>query len=739
MKTCQSGDILSKKQVGQIVLNIFNKVKIVQHKGSSRYKGLRLNFMKEQPCTTEALKKVASEYGFFQLNDNGSTVQYAHLTGYHVNRNQQMKTITINNDNSFKVSVGGIPIDLSILGLNDIILSNVTDARIIFNTVKQSNPCMGKSVNSKLNTTKFSAVQEWSRKDDENSCEIRLTSGKCHGIVPFTFYSNSCYKCQQQSFTEHKKTSENNTVTKEELIKTLFPGASEIMTNLLTIQSNICESSKDARGRRWSKDIIQVALTFWNRSPQAYASLKSSGMIFLPSENLLQRYKNCFEQTPGLNDNMFIWMFNESKRLNVDKHGGLILDEMAVQEDLKMGFSNKTNKIDGLTDIGSTAEYIHTLNTHKNDVRIATHMMQFMFLSFDGFRFPFAYFPTTGANTPEIYLSVWDSISKLSKYEFTVDYICLDGASNNRAFQQMHFHDVEESRSKHYTTYNPFRPSQGVTLLMDYSHNIKKLRNNIHSSGDHVSCTRKLEIGSQFIVWNHWIQAFNWDRCHNCVRVHQKLTNEHIYLSKNAKMRNHLAEDVLNKDMLFLMQKYQQSLGDGSHLDKTIELLEHTSKIIDLFRDRRPVADINDERLTVLTDFETWIDKWLENVQSKTNLSASDRAKKFISKETHNDLLSMLRGFKQICRIRIINQQRSVVPAGVNSDVIENFFCQQRTICHGSNSNPTVHQYKYAVNSIILGQNAVSKKSNASNKRKSVQPFCISAPQTLAKKPKLRL
>ena len=122
-----------------------------------------------------------------------------------------------------------------------------------------------------------------------------------------------------------KKTSENNTVTKEELIKTLCPGASEIMINLLTIQINICESSKDARGRRWTKDIIQVALTFWNSSPQAYASLKRSGMIFVPSENLLQRYKNCFERHPGLNDNMFIWMFNESKRLNVDKHGVSLL------------------------------------------------------------------------------------------------------------------------------------------------------------------------------------------------------------------------------------------------------------------------------------------------------------------------------------------------------------------------------------------------------------------------------
>ena len=49
----------------------------------------------------------------------------------------------------------------------------------------------------------------------------------------------------------------------------------------------------------------------------------------------MQRYKNCFEQTPGLNDNIFIWMYNESKRVNIDTRGGLILDEMAVQEDLK--------------------------------------------------------------------------------------------------------------------------------------------------------------------------------------------------------------------------------------------------------------------------------------------------------------------------------------------------------------------------------------------------------------------
>jgi len=64
------------------------------------------------------------------------------------------------------------------------------------------------------------------------------------------------------------------------------------------------------------------------------------------------------------------------------------------------------------------------------------------------------------------------------------------------------------------------------------------------------------------------------------MRVHQKLTNEHIFLSKTSKMRNHLAEEVLNKDMLNLMSQYKDSLSDGTHLNKTIELLEHTSAVI---------------------------------------------------------------------------------------------------------------------------------------------------------------
>ena len=51
-------------------------------------------------------------------------------------------------------------------------------------------------------------------------------------------------------------------------------------------------------------------------------------------------------------------------------------------------------------------------------------------------------------------------------------------------------------------------------------------------------------------------------------------------------MRNNLAERVLNSDMLFLMKAYQQNICNPSSLNAVIQLLEFTSKYIDIYRSR---------------------------------------------------------------------------------------------------------------------------------------------------------
>lgn len=728
---------LPKKTVGMLVPKLFDKVSVVHQNGPSKYRGLRQRFDNPEVCTPDNVNEIAHKHGFVKLTEGDCHVKYMIYSGYTVNNQKQTKSVCINRDQTPTVCVGENHVLLNDLGLGGLKINTLEDAQILFNTVKQTRVCLGKVVHKDIKGTRKHILQYWTKSGDENQIEYRLSSRKCKGVVNFTAYGSTCSSCKNQSLCQEQPCNVQpfDTTNKLPVLKSLFPGCSELMLKLLTAQSNICnELEKDPRRRRWDKEVVQVCLTLWNRSPQAYSSLCSSGMLFLPSVNLLQRYKNCFEQSPGINTSMLLWMYNEAKRLNVDMRGGLIFDEMSIQDDLKMSFYGGKNTVDGLVSMGTLAEDIYALNSHKNELRLATHILQFLFLSYDGFRFPFSYFPTTGANVPELYITIWEAIAKLSTYEFSVDYVCFDGASNNRAFQLMHFDSKENAKSARFTAKNPYGDKQ-VTLMMDFSHNIKKLRNNINASGDHTVCTRKLCLGSKFIVWQHWVEAYNWDRSHNPMRVHQRLTNEHLFLTKTSKMRNHLAENVLDKEMLHLMKLYRASLPDGSYLEKSVELLEHTSAIIELFRDQRPIADLNDPRLGCLSKFEAWLDSWSHYVGTLTDISASDRSKMFISHETYCDLTSMVRGFLELCTRRIKVHKRSLVPAGLNSDVIENFFCQQRTICHGSNTNPTVHQYKYGINATILGQNAVCKKSNAStSKRKSVQPFNISRPGPLKRK-----
>ena len=86
-------------------------------------------------------------------------------------------------------------------------------------------------------------------------------------------------------------------------------------------------------------------------------------------------------------------------------------------------------------------------------------------------------------------------------------------------------------------------------------------------------------------------------------------------------MRNSLAEDVLNKDMLHVMRCYAASLNDSDHLKSTISLLEQTSILIANCRDRRPIREVGDIRLMendkVLNWFCEWESEVLNNDQVK--------------------------------------------------------------------------------------------------------------------------
>jgi len=179
-------------------------------------------------------------------------------------------------------------------------------------------------------------------------------------------------------------------------------------------------------------------------------------------------------------------------------------------------------------------------------------------------------------------------------------------------------------------------------------------------------------------------------------------------------MRNHIhfvAEDVLNKEMFHLMKLYRESLGDaGSKLDVTIELLQNTSALIKNFRDSRPITDVSDERLIENHDAMLWFIQWEKSI--KEDREIKNKEKHMISHQTREDIISSIMGFEELCVDKLKVSNASIIPSRLNSDVIENMFCQQRTLHNGANTNPTYLGYCHSVNLVIIGQTSISRKSN---------------------------
>jgi hypothetical protein len=223
-----------------------------------------------------------------------------------------------------------------------------------------------------------------------------------------------------------------------------------------------------------------------------------------------------------------------------------------------------------------------------------------------------------------------------------------------------------------------------------------------------------------------FVDFYNWDQ-QNSLKLHRKLTHEHIYPDKQLKMRNYLAEDVLNCEMLHAMQVYQLSLGEkGIVLSGLVELLQQTSNLVTIFRDMRHITGINDSRLNTLRAVNSWFADWEKCIEDDSTLSSKQKSQCLMSSQCHEDIHSNIAGFLALCEhVLKLSHTVFVTPGLVNSDIIENIFNQQRSTYNGANTNPNAYQYKKTINSIIVGQNVLSKKANAAKTSSMSKPFAV--------------
>ncbi len=509
---------------------------------------------------------------------------------------------------------------------------------------------------------------------------------------------------------------ESSSTPEEQLSSFLRKNYPQFSDSSVVLFTDMLKNSRAApQGRRWDRSVIQFALNLWSSSPRAYEDVSSS--LLLPSTRVLQYYKNVVDQKPGFQDHVFQWMYDTAMERALPPHGyegGIILDEMSLQPDLQISTRGGFPSLVGSVDLGPECNDLDVLRQHCRKGTLASHALQFEFLSFHGFVFPFAHFATTGVQAHHLILLFWEAVQHLMEYNFKVTFCLFDGAVANRAFLKALFHP-DPPLKKNMILENLVVPGSYIVLGFDCKHVVKRIRNNILSSGHGKEFTRCLVHRYHEIVWQHWIDAYQWDCSANpeMQRLHHRLTREHIEPRNASKMRNHLAEECLNTDMLNLVLRYSQSLPDSSHLDGTIGLLKATSKLVSIVSDLRPISEMADPRLQQLAEVREWFSVWEQDILSGDN-SKSEKSKMLMSWETREDIIMCCTSLEQIVSQRLMSGH-SVLPARINSDVVENFFCQQRSKCHGANTNPTYQQYTKGVNTIILASRSKrsGKKANA--------------------------
>ncbi|CAH1799311.1 unnamed protein product [Owenia fusiformis] len=466
------------------------------------------------------------------------------------------------------------------------------------------------------------------------------------------------------------------------------------------------------KNNKWEPQLIEFCLQIWHRSKGAYADIHGSGFLTLPSGRHLRLISNRNRQKPGVNSGTLAHMKASAVARELPPHGytGILLfDEMMIQGSLEMVRKGSQYQLCGLVDQGQFHKDMVNLQKGSDILETASHILQFKFLSIEKFVYPVAWWPTKNVDPESLFTHHWDCVSGLLEYGFSTRGSLCDGGQANRDFIKAHFKNEDDVIECQFTTKNLYT-GEDFVFIMDPSHLFKKIRNGVSKSYV-TNSPRRYEIDGKMILWSHFKEAYTFDKSSTAIATNRRLTDTHFNPSSKEKMRNHLAYEVLDKDMLYLMQLYSKST---SEVEMTVEFLKQTSLLLKNFLSPSPILTKSDVRLAENDAILQWFTMWKEKTAGLTKYTPKERAKAFLPDKTFFDLQSYVLGFKRYCHMIIdTHNGAGAIPKQTNQDRLENLFGIIRA-ANGQNNNPTVAGYGPSLNAAVQMGEYRCKRGNAS-------------------------
>lgn len=339
--------------IGRTIKKIFKGtlIKSVRTKNKSvltkMYYGLKWKSLTNSNCSLLDIKTISGS-DLFVMFESETKLQLGYFNGFAVNGHKILTEVSFHEDKHVGILVCNKEINLTDIQLSSTFLFDSKVISGILDGIRNLNLCKGVA-NSDMSNTEDTLIEQWSDKNGETSTKIRST--KCKRILTYTTTKSVCDECApllSKKFENTSKLHGEKLDTHIQLSDISHKDMTDVLDHVLKtvpdkiatfLKSQLQTIESHPNGRRWPRDVTRMCLSLYCRSPKTYHDLSRSGFVVLPSQRVLQRYKNCVQQQPGINPEMLEWMKSIAVEQNVSKdgyNGGLMIDEIAIQEDLQL-------------------------------------------------------------------------------------------------------------------------------------------------------------------------------------------------------------------------------------------------------------------------------------------------------------------------------------------------------------------------------------------------------------------
>ena len=196
------------------------------------------------------------------------------LSSVVANGNHIFKEITLNFiNNLWSLKVRGQQINLSNLGIVNTFKTTYLGLKQILYITEKIKICIGLDIEDKKKIPIHIIHEKICVTPNEISMN-KMSCSSCTGILGWLSAGDACYNCRML-LNKFKNSDQSNEINLNEtderdldkILDTLFPQASPEMKSFLQTQYEVLKE-KSVKRRRWNKNIIQVCLSLWSRSPR---------------------------------------------------------------------------------------------------------------------------------------------------------------------------------------------------------------------------------------------------------------------------------------------------------------------------------------------------------------------------------------------------------------------------------------------------------------------------------------